>query len=60
MVQLPEDVFHAMQAENWSPNGEARKLIQSLDVGHTSMCGGDIIYFPSTDRFIRVCLLDGK
>lgn len=38
-----QDVFFAMQADNWSPNGEARDLIASLDLGHTSMSIGDVI-----------------
>jgi hypothetical protein len=33
-----------MQAENWSPNGEARELIQPpCTRGHTSMSVGDVI-----------------
>lgn len=37
-----EDVFCRMQAEVWSPNGEARALIQSKGLGHTSMSVGDV------------------
>jgi len=36
-------VFHAMEGEMWSPNGEARELIQSKGLQHTSMSVGDII-----------------
>lgn len=35
--------FIAMQGENWSPNGEARPLIEKLGLSHTSMSVGDII-----------------
>ncbi len=38
-----EDVFCKMQGENWSPNGEARKLIRLLGLKHTSMSIGDVI-----------------
>ena len=31
-----------MQAEVWSPNGEARALVQSKGLGHTSMSVGDV------------------
>ena len=41
-------VFGLMQGESWSPNGEARALIQSLGLQHTSMSVGDIIQ-RSTD-----------
>lgn len=38
-----DDVFHVMQGEIWSPNGEARDLIMSKGLGHTSMSMGDVI-----------------
>ena len=38
-----ERVFCSMQAERWSPNGEARELIRSKGLEHTSMSVGDII-----------------
>jgi hypothetical protein len=37
------DVYRACQGEVWSPNGEARELIEHLGLGHTSMSIGDII-----------------
>lgn len=37
------EVFFAMQGEIWSPNGEARELITSLGLHHTSMSVGDVI-----------------
>jgi hypothetical protein len=48
-----EDVFVAMQGEVWSPNGEARPLIKSLGLHHTSMSVGDFIETPSGE-FYRV------
>lgn len=38
-----DTIFAHMQAENWSPNGEARALIRSKGLRHTSMSVGDII-----------------
>ncbi len=39
-----EEVFHIMQGEIWSPQGEARDLIRALGLHHTSMSVGDVIY----------------
>lgn len=39
----PEQIWNMMQAENWSPQGEARAMISKLGVGHTSMSVGDIV-----------------
>ena len=36
-------VFRMMQGEVWSPNGEARELIESKGLRHTSMSVGDVI-----------------
>ena len=38
-----DDAWRQMQAEIWSPNGEARGIIQSLGLTHTSMSVGDVI-----------------
>jgi hypothetical protein len=38
-----EQAWWAMQGENWSPNGEARELIQARGLCHTSMSVGDVI-----------------
>jgi hypothetical protein len=35
--------FCEMQGEIWSPNGEARDLIESKGLAHTSMCVGDVL-----------------
>lgn len=40
-----DDIFAALQGENWSPNGEARTLIQRLGFDHTSMSVGDAVLF---------------
>lgn len=36
-----DDLFRKMQGEVWSPNGEARPLIRSKGLEHTSMSVGD-------------------
>ena len=36
-------IFVQMQGEVWSPNGEARSLIEGKGLSHTSMSVGDII-----------------
>lgn len=38
-----ERVFESMQAESWSPTGEARELVRSKGLGHTSMSTGDCV-----------------
>lgn len=38
-----EEVWRRQQAEFWSPNGEARPLIEGLGLHHTSMSVGDVI-----------------
>lgn len=38
-----EKVFRDMQGEFWSPNGEARPLIRSKGLQHTSMSVGDAV-----------------
>lgn len=39
----PHRIFALMQGENWSPNGEARNLVQRAGTDHTSMMQGDIL-----------------
>ena len=41
-----EDALRNMQAEVWSPNGEAKPLIHSLGLSHTSMSVGDVAQDP--------------
>lgn len=36
-------IFAIMQGEVWSPNGEARNLIRSRSLHHTSMSVGDVV-----------------
>ena len=38
-----DDAWRQMQAEHWSPNGEARPLLERLGLCHTSMSVGDVI-----------------
>ncbi len=38
-----DDAWAAMQGERWSPNGEARRLILSKGLHHTSMSIGDVL-----------------
>lgn len=38
-----EEIFSYFQGECWSPNGEAKELIEALDLVHTSMSVGDIV-----------------
>lgn len=40
----PDKIFHMMQGEIWSPEGQARDLISQSGTGHTSMSVGDIIH----------------
>jgi len=37
----PEMLWVQLQGENWSPNGEAKLLIESKGLHHTSMSIGD-------------------
>lgn len=52
-----EQVFQRMQGEVWSPNGEARDLIQELGLVHTSMSVGDVVVSTETGKVEtwRVC-----
>lgn len=43
----PEEIYEALQGESWSPEGQARDLIQSLGLSHTSMSMGDIVQIGS-------------
>jgi hypothetical protein len=40
-----EDAWLKMQAESWSPHGEARPLIERLGLTHTSMSVGDVLCY---------------
>ncbi len=39
----PDKIFHMMQGEIWSPEGQANKMIRASGTGHTSMSVGDIV-----------------
>jgi hypothetical protein len=51
-----DDAYCRMQGENWSPHGEARDLLRSLGLSHTSLSVGDVIqdeegvYWECLDR----------
>jgi hypothetical protein len=45
-----EEIFMAMQGENWSPNGEQNEMIRGLDT-HTSMSVGDVVLDRETGTF---------
>jgi hypothetical protein len=47
-----EYVFHQMQGEIWSPAGEARALIESKGLQHTSMSVGDVIVTESGEKHV--------
>jgi hypothetical protein len=49
-----EQVFRRMQGEMWSPNGEARELIEEKGLLHTSMSVGDI----AVASYGAVCMAD--
>jgi hypothetical protein len=46
-----EEVFRFMQGEVWSPHGEAREIIKTLGLSHTSMSVGDIIFDPDAHNY---------
>lgn len=47
-------IFHNMQGEVWSPKGEARELIESLGLGHTSMSVGDVLRYADGTIFVAL------
>ncbi len=49
-----ERLWFAMQAEQWSPNGEARHLIELHGLAHTSMSVGDIAVDLATGQTFLV------
>jgi methylphosphotriester-DNA--protein-cysteine methyltransferase len=50
-----DKIYHIMQGDIWSPNGEANQLIESLGLDHTSISMGDILIIDDVlymvDRF---------
>lgn len=55
-----EQIYSDMQGERWSPNGEARFLIKSLNLQHTSMSVGDVVEDVVQNKFwiVRSCGFD--
>jgi len=53
-ADTPAHAFHLMQGENWSPNGEARGLIERKGLQHTSMSTGDIIVDQATNETLLI------
>lgn len=43
-------LYNYLQGDNWSPGGEARTLIRSKGLAHTSMCVGDIVKIPTGSK----------
>lgn len=58
-IEAPDlgDVYQQMQADNWSPSGEARHIINRLGLYHTSLSMGDIAENEDGQKWIL--LLDG-
>lgn len=52
-----ETIFCELQGEVWSPNGEARDMIRSKGLAHTSMSVGDVIVDP--DGVVHVVKMMG-
>lgn len=57
--QDPETLFQTLQAEYWSPQGEARPLLEKLGLFHTSMSVGDCIEYPD-GRVLMVSFIGFK
>jgi hypothetical protein len=51
-----EEIFYKMQGEVWSPEGQARRLIETLGLVHTSMSIGDVVEIAG--KFF-VCDIEG-
>lgn len=49
-----DEIFAGMQGENWSPNGEARPIIEALGLQHTSMSVGDIIHDVVNGKWYKI------
>jgi hypothetical protein len=49
-----EDVFIKMQGENWSPCGEACRVIEGAGTYHTSMSVGDVAYVVERGSWFQV------
>ena len=49
-----EALFIQMQGEHWSPQGDARPLIEHRGLRHTSMSVGDLVYNETSGRVWEV------
>ena len=49
-----EGAFGYMQGEVWSPQGQARELIEALQLKHTSMSVGDVVEDVRDGKFLQV------
>ncbi len=47
-----DKIFIMLQGESWSPEGEARSLIKSKGLDHTSMSVGDVIVIGNKAYFV--------
>ena len=47
-----DQMWMELQGERWSPNGEARELIRSMGLKHTSMSVGDCFRLPTGEVWI--------
>jgi hypothetical protein len=55
-----EEAYMKMQGENWSPNGEARPVIEGLGLKHTSMSCSDILYDMDEKKYYQVANIGFK
>jgi hypothetical protein len=46
-MKKKDDIFMALQGENWSPEGESKSLIRKKGLAHTSISVGDIVKMGS-------------
>jgi hypothetical protein len=53
-----EELYMKMQGDGWSPEGEARGLIEHLGLCYTSMSIGDVV-FDCEDRCWYQCMMHG-
>jgi hypothetical protein len=52
-----KNIFRAFQGENWSPDGEARDLVEEKGTHHTSMSIGDVVVLE--DGIAWLCTWSG-
>jgi len=53
-----EELWRMMQGENWSPEGEARGLLDHLGIQYTSMSVGDVVFDCEAQTWHQ-CLMHG-